>query len=171
MGQEKAGVEVEAQPAKEAERLEVEIGALRDEIGDSLAELDRRRREAMDVQLQISRHAVPVAVAAAGVGLVLGGALLYVALKRRHDHKPEVVARRRRKAAMRIYEHPERVARNEGSMHMKILTAGLTALAGAMAKKMVERTISSRTAVVIPSAPITGIAVQRPFIGEAHHRN
>lgn len=171
MGQAKTGVE-QPSPAKETERLETEITMLRDELGDDLAELDRRRREALDVHLQISRHAVPVAAAAAGVGLLLGGALLVVALKRRHDRQPKVMAQRRKRAALRIYEHPERVARNEGAMHMKILTAGLTALAGAVAKKMVERTLSSRTAVAIPSAPITGIAVQRPFVGEPlHHRN
>lgn len=119
-------------------RVEGEIQSLRGELGGLVAELDRRRHEAFDLRLQLKRHPVAVAIAAAGAALVLGG-LLAVAVRSRREHRrPSVRAREARRALARLLEHPDRVAA-EPSISNKVATAVLSLAATIVAKRLLER--------------------------------
>ncbi len=68
MGERAPGLtRADGEPA--SRRIEKEISTLRREMSDLVGELDRRRREAFDVRLQLKRHpvAVSLAVVAAAV--------------------------------------------------------------------------------------------------------
>lgn len=69
----------------EVGRVSAEIGVLQQDLGSILSELDRRRRELLDVRLQLRRHPM-VAVAAAGAAALLVGGL--VASARRERRRP-----------------------------------------------------------------------------------
>jgi hypothetical protein len=68
----------------ESDRLRAEVDATHRRLEGLLGELDRRRREAFDVRLQMRRHPVAFAVGAAlAVGAMGGGATLVIARMRR----------------------------------------------------------------------------------------
>jgi hypothetical protein len=64
--------------------IESHIVHLRDELGEIVGELDRRRHEAFDVRLQVRRHAGIVAtVATVAVVVAIGGFVAWRASRRR----------------------------------------------------------------------------------------
>ena len=68
----------------ESDRLRADIDATHRRLEGLLGELDRRRREAFDVRLQMRRHPVAFAVGAAlALGAMGGGTALVVARTRR----------------------------------------------------------------------------------------
>lgn len=168
MGEAKTGVS--ATDRADAEHLETEIAGVRLEIDELIEELDRRRREVMDLKLQVSRHAVPIVVGAMTGGLVLAGVGVYVFWHHRHERKPSVRLHHARFAARRALKHPERVARGEPPLHIKLLTATLTALAGATAKKLVERAITAPPprALLLESPPGTAEEHHAAFRKHGH---
>jgi hypothetical protein len=121
-------------------RVASEIGVLRSELGGLVAELDRRRHEALDVRLQVSRHPLTVAVIATVSALVLGGAIAVVVRARRQQRRPTVRARQTRRALARLFEHPDRVAA-EPSIANKVATAVVVAVATAVAKRLLDRSL------------------------------
>ena len=125
-------------PREHARELETEIEVLRGDLGDLVSELDRRRRELLDVRLQLQRH--PVAVGAAGltVALAVGGAVALVITARRRRRRPVERARRLGHAVSRMIEAPHRVAR-EPSVAEKILAAAGTAAASILVKRIMDR--------------------------------
>lgn len=90
------------------DQIETTADRIREELLTTLKELDRRRHQATDLQLQIQKHSdlllmVGVgAVALLGVGLGVGAARKRV--RRRH------VLSRRFDALVRAWDHPERLA-------------------------------------------------------------
>ncbi|HET9594893.1 MAG TPA: hypothetical protein VFP65_04885 [Anaeromyxobacteraceae bacterium] len=124
-------------------RIERELGSLRNEIADLVGELDRRRREAFDVRLQLRRH--PAAAALAGVALaaVLGGAVALLVYNGRRKQRRSYKARQLKVAMGRVMKHPERVARGEPPPGEKILAAVGTALATLLVKRAFERAVPS----------------------------
>jgi hypothetical protein len=66
--------------------IEREIDRLRDQLDGMVRELDRRRREAFDLRLQLRRHGTAV-TAAAGVAfvVVVGGFVTWRTARRRQD--------------------------------------------------------------------------------------
>ena len=121
-------------------RVAGEIDTLRSELGGLVAELDRRRHEALDVGLQIRRHPVLVATVATMAALLVGGVIAIAVRGRRQQRRPSVRAREARRALSRLFEHPDRVAA-EPSMSNKIATAVGVAIATALAKRLVERSV------------------------------
>jgi hypothetical protein len=119
-------------------RVAGEIRSLRGELGGLVAELDRRRSEAFDLRLQLQRHPVAAALAAAGAALVLGGLLAVVVRGRRQHRRPSVRARETRRALARLLDHPKRVAA-EPSIGNKVATAVLSLAATMIAKRVLER--------------------------------
>jgi hypothetical protein len=117
--------------------LEQEIEAIRGHLDELVTNLDRRVRSLVAPEL----HPVQIA---AGVGVILllvGGAIaLAVVRRRKRQEFPEKV-RRLRMALGRIIERPERVARSEPRIPMKILSSAGTAASSALAKRLVERAI------------------------------
>ena len=65
-----AADDVAARPRADAiGEIEHDIESIRGDLGDLVGELDRRRHEALDVRLQLRRHAPTVMTLAAGVCL------------------------------------------------------------------------------------------------------
>lgn len=80
----KYGDEVKEQPAVEISRLRTEICATRDQLGTYIAELDRRRHEALDLKHQLKKHpGLVIGTAVAIIGAV-AGAVVMVNRARRH---------------------------------------------------------------------------------------
>ncbi len=126
--------------SEDVHRVAGEIDVLRTELGGLVGELDRRRHEATDVRLQMSRHPIVVAALATVAALVLGGAIALVVRGKRQSRRPSVRARETRRALGRLFQHPDRVAA-EPTTANKIATAVGVAVATALAKRLVDRTI------------------------------
>jgi hypothetical protein len=122
-------------------RIEKEIATLRQEIGDVVDELDRRRREAFDVRLQLQRHPVAVSLAAISVAALAGGAVAMLVFNGRRKKRASYKAHQLRVALGRVMEHPERVARGEPPPGEKILAAVGTAVATLLVKRALERAV------------------------------
>jgi hypothetical protein len=121
-------------------RVAGEIDTLRTELGGLVAELDRRRHEALDLGLQIKRHPVLVATVATVAALLVGGAIAVAVRGRRQRRRPAVRAREARRALSRLFDHPDRVAA-EPSIQNKVAAAVAVALASALAKRLIERSV------------------------------
>ena len=128
-------------PDKQARAIEGEIDTIRTRLDRSLAELDRRRHELTDVQLQIRKHPMVLAVAGGAALLFVGGLAysIYSARKRANAvPTPEELAAYR-SAGRRVLRHPDRVAKGDPSVGEKILGAIGTTVATMVAKKLIER--------------------------------
>jgi hypothetical protein len=124
------------------EEVSHEIDTLRGSLGGLVAELDRRRHEAMDVRLQIRRHPLAAALAVGAVALVAGGLVaLAVAARRRRESRAYRV-RQMRRAVGRFVEDPRSVARERG-LFEKIIAAAGGAAAGTLAKRLVTRVVKT----------------------------
>jgi hypothetical protein len=121
-------------------RVAGEIDMLRNELGGLVAELDRRRHEALDLRLQAKKHPVLAAAVATVAALVVGGVIAFVVRARHERRRPAVRAREARRALSRLFDHPDRVAA-EPSVANKIATAAGAALATAVAKRLLDRTV------------------------------
>jgi hypothetical protein len=81
---------------------------LRDGFLLTIRELDRRREEAMDLKLQLTRHWPLAAGLVLGVGVLAAGfAVLVVTRIHGRPHRLRVA---RRDAVLRAWRHPERMA-------------------------------------------------------------
>jgi hypothetical protein len=123
-------------------RVSGEIESLRGELGALVAELDRRRHEAFDLGLQVRKHPVAVAIAAATLALAIGGLVATVVIARRNRRRPSVRARETRRALARLLDRPERVAA-EPSIPRKVATAVATAAAATLARRLVQRQVAA----------------------------
>ena len=121
-------------------RVAGEIDVLRHELGGLVAELDRRRHEALDLRLQLRRHPVLAATVATVAALLVGGAIAVAVRNAERRRRPAARAKEVRAALTRLVDHPRRVAA-EPSIGNKIATAVGVALATALAKRLVDRSI------------------------------
>jgi hypothetical protein len=128
-------------PGEHVHRVSGEIDALRGDLGNLVAELDRRRHEMFDLRLQAKRHPVAVVAAAAGAALVLGGLLALAVRTRRERRRPANRAREVRSAVARLLDHPDRVGA-EMTLTDKILGAAGVAAGTALAKRLVDRMVA-----------------------------
>jgi hypothetical protein len=69
---------LEISPREAVRQLDGEIARLREELSGLVAELDRRRHEALDIKLQVKRHGLKTAITAAAV-LTVGGGFVWLA--------------------------------------------------------------------------------------------
>jgi hypothetical protein len=125
-------------PRAMAETLGSEVAMVRAELDSLLAELDRRRHAALDVRLQLRRHALGATLTSlAFVGTAAESVWLGGWRRRRHDR---LIARagRFRQAISRMIERPERVGA-EPTMAGKIATATVSAGVAALIKKALAR--------------------------------
>lgn len=121
-------------------RVAGEIDVLRHELGGLVMELDRRRHEALDLRLQVRRHPVLVATVATVAALLVGGAVALIVREARERRKPSRRAREIRDAFGRILDHPRQIA-SQPSIGNKIATAVGVAVATALAKRMLDRSL------------------------------
>lgn len=121
-------------------RVAGEIDVLRHELGGLVAELDRRRHEALDLRLQLKRHPVLVAAVVTVTALVVGGAAALVVREARERRKPTRRAREIRDALGRLVEHPREVA-SQPSIGNKIASAVGVLIATTLAKRLLDRSV------------------------------
>lgn len=122
--------------------LERDITELRDGLGAMVDELDRRRREAMDLRLQLRRHPVAAAVAGGVVVVAVGGAVALLVRGARRRQRASYKARQLRIAFGRVMQHPERLGRGEPPPSEKILAALGSAAATLLVRRALERAVS-----------------------------
>jgi hypothetical protein len=130
--------------AEVPEVIEGRIGLLRHELGDLVAELDRRRHEATDIRLQIKRHPMIAGAAAVTVAAAVGGIIAFAVWNARRRERPVERARRARRAMQRLMDDPDHMAR-EPSVTEKILAAAGTAAASLLIKRAFDRGMPARS--------------------------
>lgn len=118
-------------------RVSGEIDSLRGELGALVAELDRRRHEALDLRLQVRRHPVAAALVAVALAAAVGGLVAFAVRDRRRRRRPSVRARETRRAIARLLSEPERVAA-EPSAASRALGVAATAAATALARQLLQ---------------------------------
>lgn len=131
---------IAASPRDATRELEGRIGLVREELGGLVAELDRRRHEALDLKLQIRRHALETTVT--GLAFVAAAAGIVWLTARRARRRRRITSRmdRMRTAMGRMMERPERVAA-EPTIPAKIFTAAVNAALATVIKKGLERVV------------------------------
>jgi hypothetical protein len=122
-------------------RVSGEISTIRNELGALVSELDRRRHEAFDLGLQVRRHPVAVAVAAATLALAVGGLIALAVSARRERRRPSARVRETRRALARNMERPHQVGRDP-SIPRKVVAAIATAAAANLAKRLIQRQVA-----------------------------
>ncbi len=125
-------------PREAVEELGGEIAVVRDELDTLLGELDRRRHDALDVPLQLRRHAAGASLTALAVVAAAAGSVWLTLWRRRRRDRLGAQAGRLQRAVSRMTEHPERVA-TEQTMAGKIATAAANAAVAVLIKKVLER--------------------------------
>jgi len=127
----------------DARVLERNIDEMRDHLSELLNELNRRRRDAMNIRLQMQRRPVAVVLTAVAVVGAIAG-IVALAITRWH-HRRSLLGRadRMRLALRRIAAHPELLAEPEATVSHKIAAAGGTALASVLGKQLAKRLVSA----------------------------
>ncbi len=125
-------------PREAVRQLAGEIATLREELAGLVAELDRRRHETLDVKLQVKRHGVEMALAAAALVAAAAGLVWLGAWRSRRREDLLSRGTKRPRAWSRIIDKPDRVAA-EPSVAAKILAATSSAAAAALVKKVLDR--------------------------------
>ena len=127
--------------------LEGQITGLRDELGELVAELDRRRHEALDVKLQVRRHKREIALTGALLaGMAVGFLWVSVRQKRRRRRFGAQVGRLGaqvgsfQQAMSRMIERSDRVA-VEPTVTSKVLGAVASAAAATVIRKVLARAL------------------------------
>jgi hypothetical protein len=125
VGEGTVGVSTEAE-------IEREIEDVRKRLDKSLAELDRRRHELMDVKLQVSKH--PQAVLLAGGVMVLLAGSIWLAGRR--SSRPLPVRKERRKFVTQ--------PRRRSTLWGKLAATVGTTLAVALTRQLLGRALADR---------------------------
>ena len=124
--------------SEHAEALQRDIERIRDDLANTVGELDRRRHELFDVRGQLRRHPVPIVlVGAALLALAAGGIALAMSRRHRRQRLPARLERLR-EALQRMVAKPNRVATNPG-VGRRIVAAAGGAAASLAAKKLVAK--------------------------------
>jgi hypothetical protein len=124
-------------------RLEGDVESLRSDLGDLIAELDRRRHEAFDIKAQLRKHPTALAVAGVAAAAIVGGLVAWKVHSRHEQEKPLNKARRARRAMQRLMTDPEHLAREPG-VGEKVLAAAGTAAASLLVKRMIDAWVPKR---------------------------
>lgn len=114
-----------------------QVAALRDEIAELVDELDRRRREAFDLPLQLRRHPAAAAAAAVVAAIAVGGLVALGVRRRRRRASRLARAQEVRRALARLLREPERVGRPPAALE-KLALAAATAAIGALARRLLQ---------------------------------
>jgi hypothetical protein len=124
-------------------QLEHDVDLIRANLGDLIGELNNRRRDALDIRLQLRHHAGRlVLVGTVLIAMVAGGIALFVATLRR-GRSLRARAGRLGKALRRAVAHPEHLAERRPSVPRKIAAAGGSAVATAIGKRIARRLVSA----------------------------
>jgi hypothetical protein len=105
--------------------------------GDGPGHPDRRRHEALDVPLQLRRHAFGISLTILALVFTATGSVWLTLWRRRRTERLGARAGRLRQAVSRMTEHPERVAA-EPTVAGKIAVAAANAAVAVLVKKLLE---------------------------------
>lgn len=125
-------------PRARSQVLVGEIAIVREELDVLLAELDHRRRELLNVRLQLRRHPLGTALTAMALVGAAAGAVWVSAWHQRRRPRLSARADRLREGISRMTGHPERVAAAP-TMAGRILTAAASAAVASLVRKGVGR--------------------------------
>ena len=153
------GPDVEISRQETVRQLSGEIVMLREDLARLVAELDRRRHEALDVKLQVKRHALGVVLAGAAVVAAPFG-LRLAARRARPQRGLLAKVRQVRDGLSRIVEKPERVA-TQPAVLTTIITAAANAAGAIVIKKMLERSLERA---------VNRSVSRRPFLVGTHEQ-
>jgi hypothetical protein len=121
------------------EKVEHEVEAIQRNLGGLVGELDHRRKELFDLKLQVRRHAVPLIVAGGALLALLAAGVVAVVVRKRRRRTLRARANRFREALRRMTDHPEQVAEPKPHVGKKIASAGGSAAASVIGKKLAQR--------------------------------
>ena len=126
------------EPVERAEQLEHEIDEIRDHLGGLVSELDHRRRRLSPVMVVV-RNPWPFAVGGVVlVGLVIGGLALRRSRARQRDSWVNQ-GKRLRSALRRAVDSPDKVAKAEPNIGLKVLSTAAAAAAAVAARQLATR--------------------------------
>jgi hypothetical protein len=125
-------------PRARSQTLRGEVAIVREELDVLLAELDRRRRDLLNIRLQLRRHAVGTAVTALALVGAAAGAVWLSVWHQRRQQRLSAHANRLREGISRMTEHPEGVTAAP-TMAGKILTAAASAAVASLVRKGLGR--------------------------------
>jgi hypothetical protein len=121
-----------------------QISTVRTDLAESIGELNRRRHEFFDVRRQLRQNPIRLlAIAAALLGVAVGGISLEVARRRRRDRLGPRLSRLDQ-ALRRMVAHPNRVATDAG-VGRKIMGAAGAAAASVVARKLAQRLVGKQS--------------------------
>jgi len=124
------------------EQIEKTADRIRDELLTTLKELDRRRHDATDLHHQFEAHIDTLVMVGVGAAVLLGVGLGAMAVSRRSKRKH--VLKRRARAMVRAWEHPDRLATKAKDRPLpvelgrKVLTTVVMAFATRYAKQFAD---------------------------------
>lgn len=132
-------------PRDQSKALEAKAAAIRQDVDVLLAEADRRRRKFLGGRGKPSVFII----AGAGVATLAGVAVALVLVKRyEHRHSLEGRFIAFSKAFRRVVRRPERVARVEPNLALKVVAAAASAVASTFAKRGASRVFASKSLAV-----------------------
>ena len=151
-----------AKPREAALALGGEIASVRSELDVLLAELDRRRHNALDLELQVRQHALGIAVTAVAFVGAASGFVWFGVWRARRRRRLIAHGDRLRIALSRMMAHPERVA-HEPTMFSKIVTAAVNAALASLIKKTLDRAVAQALPQrpPLPTRPTRAIPASR----------
>lgn len=125
------------------EKVENEVEKIQRNLGGLVGELDHRRKELFDVRLQLRRHAVPLIVVGSALLALIATGITAAVIRRRRRRTLRARAWRFREALHRMTAHPEQVAEPSPRVGKKIASAGGSAAASVIGKKLAQRLIGA----------------------------
>ncbi len=122
-------------PRETVRLLDGQITMLRDELGELVAELDRRRHAALDVKGHLRRHGGEIALTSVALMGAAAGFVWFGVWRHRRRQRLGARVGRMQHAVSRMIDRPDRVAA-EPTVTMKVLTAVANAVVATVIKKV-----------------------------------
>jgi hypothetical protein len=135
--------------------LELRADLMRARLIGTIDALDRRRRDFLDVKLQLRRHAGDVLIAFGG--LLFGAGSTAAVILYRHRRHEERLRRERMQALTRLWRHPDRIAVRPsalGSAVRMVLVALVTMATTTIASRRLEQMRQRPRLPMPPSEPL-----------------
>ena len=125
-------------PRELTRQLEGEIAIVREELSQLVAELDRRRREAFDVRLQVKRHAPEMLISGGALIAAAAGSVWFRAWRSRRPPRLRSQVHQTREKLMPLVQRKS-TSPESPRMITSILTSAANAAVAVGIKTLVER--------------------------------
>ncbi|MGH7309633.1 MAG: hypothetical protein ACREK6_13135 [Candidatus Rokuibacteriota bacterium] len=148
-------------PREKVRQREAEVTALHDALGELVTELDRRRREVLDVKLQVRRHAGEVVLTGVALLGAAAGLVWFNVWRARRRARHGARLERLPSSVGRMIDRPERVAA-EPTVPRRILGAAGSAAAAMLIKRVLGPVVQHVVARVQPAIGVASDPAQPP---------